>query len=83
MSDAELAKRFSPLSFGLAWVVSAVLTWGSGCLLALVLLYNNLHAGLLPAGMLLALALLGGADSFILASEPCREDGQCMTIPTE
>ena len=57
MSDMEPAKRFSPVSFALTWVVLALLTWGFGCLLALVLMYNELDSGLVPVPLLLGLAL--------------------------
>ncbi|GEM_PF-1453314 len=45
-------------SFALVWVVTALLTWGLVCLLALVSMYPILHAGLVPYWILFAMALI-------------------------
>ncbi len=58
MSDVEPARRFSLASFALAWVASVASTWGLGCSLALAMAGSELDAGMVPAPVLLGLALV-------------------------
>jgi hypothetical protein len=54
----ESLKWPSFATFALVWIVMSLLTWGLVCLLALVFMHGILHAGLVPAMILLPLALI-------------------------
>ncbi len=50
--------KFSFPAFGFTWIVSALITWVLWCFLALVFLSAKFDSGLVPAPVLLALALV-------------------------
>ena len=45
-------------TFALVWIALSLITWGLVCLPAVVFMHGILHAGLVPAAILLPLALI-------------------------
>jgi hypothetical protein len=58
MKYVQTIKWPSFASFLLLWVVAASVTWGLVCLFSAVVVYRELDAGMIPAHVLLALALI-------------------------